>query len=222
MWNFFILFTVELAMIMDRLYGGVCYAGIDTDPELKYPKVNHPLFPFQNILKSKFLVLRALVVWLSPTSRATSLRFRLALFSCNMETLINASKLSHTFSTIRCVMSAAGNVVAESLRHFSALTSHVFRWVTRFCYLNLYSIYNDTVPYIVLLWTLLGYNSFPSRSRVSQAIGQGRRWSSTRRSVSLVLSTTIDLMMHAELNPFNGNVLKLHCISHHQPKSNKI
>ncbi len=24
---------------MDRLYGGVCYAGIDTDPELKYPKV---------------------------------------------------------------------------------------------------------------------------------------------------------------------------------------
>ena len=32
------LITVELAMIMDRLYGGVCYAGIDTDPELKYPK----------------------------------------------------------------------------------------------------------------------------------------------------------------------------------------
>ena len=28
---------VELAMIMDRLYGGVCYAGIDTDPELRYP-----------------------------------------------------------------------------------------------------------------------------------------------------------------------------------------
>ena len=23
---------------MDGLYGGVCYAGIDTDPELKYPK----------------------------------------------------------------------------------------------------------------------------------------------------------------------------------------
>lgn len=30
--------AVELAMIMDRLYGRVCYAGIDTDPELKYPK----------------------------------------------------------------------------------------------------------------------------------------------------------------------------------------
>ena len=25
-------------MIMDRLYGGVCYAGIDTDLELRYPK----------------------------------------------------------------------------------------------------------------------------------------------------------------------------------------
>ncbi|CAH8544315.1 unnamed protein product [Schistosoma curassoni] len=30
--------AIELALIMDRLYGGVCYAGIDTDPELKYPK----------------------------------------------------------------------------------------------------------------------------------------------------------------------------------------
>ncbi|KAI3385757.1 hypothetical protein SNEBB_003892, partial [Seison nebaliae] len=28
----------ELAKIIDALYGGVCYAGIDTDPELKYPK----------------------------------------------------------------------------------------------------------------------------------------------------------------------------------------
>jgi hypothetical protein len=35
---FWFWFLVELAMIMDRLYGGVCYAGIDTDPELKYPK----------------------------------------------------------------------------------------------------------------------------------------------------------------------------------------
>lgn len=32
------VFAVELAIIMARLYGGVCYAGIDTDPELKYPK----------------------------------------------------------------------------------------------------------------------------------------------------------------------------------------
>lgn len=36
--------AVELAMIMDRLYGGVCYAGIDVDPELKYPKGKFSLF----------------------------------------------------------------------------------------------------------------------------------------------------------------------------------
>jgi len=30
--------AIELALIMNRFYGGVCYAGIDTDPELKYPK----------------------------------------------------------------------------------------------------------------------------------------------------------------------------------------
>lgn len=36
--------TVELAMIMNRLYGGVCYAGIDTDPELKYPKVKSNIY----------------------------------------------------------------------------------------------------------------------------------------------------------------------------------
>ena len=36
--NIMIYILVELAMIMDRLYGGVCYSGIDVDPELKYPK----------------------------------------------------------------------------------------------------------------------------------------------------------------------------------------
>lgn len=36
--NVSIFIPVELATIMDRLYGCVCYAGIDTDPELKYPK----------------------------------------------------------------------------------------------------------------------------------------------------------------------------------------
>ncbi|CAH0404082.1 unnamed protein product [Chilo suppressalis] len=40
--------AVELAMIMDRLYGGVCYAGIDTDPELKYPKVRDIITPYDS------------------------------------------------------------------------------------------------------------------------------------------------------------------------------
>ena len=36
--NHVMFFSVELAILMDRLYGGVCYAGIDVDPDLKYPK----------------------------------------------------------------------------------------------------------------------------------------------------------------------------------------
>lgn len=28
----------DLALAMERLFGGVCYAGIDTDPDLRYPK----------------------------------------------------------------------------------------------------------------------------------------------------------------------------------------
>lgn len=40
---------MELATIMDRLYGGVCYAGIDTDPELKYPKVSGQIIYIFNV-----------------------------------------------------------------------------------------------------------------------------------------------------------------------------
>lgn len=36
--SMYFVLVVELASIIERLYGGVCYAGIDTDPDLKYPK----------------------------------------------------------------------------------------------------------------------------------------------------------------------------------------
>lgn len=51
--------TVELAMIMDRLYGGVCYAGIDTDPELKYPKVSNHNYT-KNIKKKNESILNTM------------------------------------------------------------------------------------------------------------------------------------------------------------------
>lgn len=57
-------------MIMDRLYGGVCYAGIDTDPELKYPKVSKLCTALSNQIIF-FLSFRALVESHFPTSRAT-------------------------------------------------------------------------------------------------------------------------------------------------------
>lgn len=44
----------------------------------------------------------------------------------------------------------------------------------------------------VLLRTLLGSHSFPSWTRIPQAVGQGRRRPSTRRSISLVLNSRSD------------------------------
>lgn len=152
--DMFFCFTVELAMIMDRLYGGVCYAGIDTDPELKYPKVKKRsnlwhrevemslndakilLFMCELcLLISLFLfttqkkLFRALVVWHFRVSRATSLPFPLASFNCNTMTLTNASRWSRTFSTIKCVTNVKDNdAVANSLRS-SVLMSHACRYV---------------------------------------------------------------------------------------------
>jgi hypothetical protein len=42
-------------MIMDRLYGGVCYAGIDTDPELKYPKVIPTVCSMLSLLLNSYI-----------------------------------------------------------------------------------------------------------------------------------------------------------------------
>ncbi|CDQ97494.1 unnamed protein product, partial [Oncorhynchus mykiss] len=73
--------AVELAMIMDRLYGGVCYAGIDTDPELKYPK--------------------GAAAWPSPISRATSLPSAPDSFNCSTMTLTNGLvKTSHCIQNV--------------------------------------------------------------------------------------------------------------------------
>ena len=33
-----LLFVAELAITINKLFGGVCYASIDTDSDLKYPK----------------------------------------------------------------------------------------------------------------------------------------------------------------------------------------
>ncbi|BES94307.1 RNA recognition motif. (a.k.a. RRM, RBD, or RNP domain) [Nesidiocoris tenuis] len=53
----------EVAQIMSRLYGTVCYAGIDTDPELRYPKGTASVaFSDRNsyieAIKTRFVTLR--------------------------------------------------------------------------------------------------------------------------------------------------------------------
>lgn len=88
-------------MIMDRLYGGVCYAGIDTDPDLKYPKVSdsnsewnidHSIRPINKYATPNLVTFRAPVEWPSPISRATLRRYRHASCSCSMATSTNASR----------------------------------------------------------------------------------------------------------------------------------
>lgn len=144
-------------MIMDRLYGGVCYAGIDTDPELKYPKVKkQKIYGFERLKRHRVMLkfyyscascvclslslfysifafrtkkFRALVVWHFRVSRAILLPFPLASFNCNTMTLINALRWSHTFSTIKCVMNVKDNDAVENLLHSFVLMSLVCRYV---------------------------------------------------------------------------------------------
>lgn len=114
---------VELAMIMDRLYGGVCYAGIDTDPELKYPKVIiiirlHILITSTYFFYIHlFIIFRELVALPFLINRAILLPFLLALFNYNIMTLTSVLKLSHTFSMIKCVMNVKVKDVVENLHH---------------------------------------------------------------------------------------------------------
>lgn len=89
--------AIELAMIMDRLYGGVCYAGIDTDPELKYPKVRLTLEERRiekNNISLVFLweYFRELDVLHSPINRVTLQRFPHDLYNCSTVILTNGSK----------------------------------------------------------------------------------------------------------------------------------
>lgn len=98
----FHVITVELAMIMDRLYRGVCYAGIDTDPELKYPKVNIKNVFFFNQFNFAHVTFeytlntnREPVALHSPINKVTLRQSLLVLSNCNMATLTNVSKLSH-------------------------------------------------------------------------------------------------------------------------------
>lgn len=177
-------------MIMDRLYRGVCYAGIDTDPELKYPKV---MFDISLVSLRLVYFICVLLLWYrepvvshSPTNKVTLRRSLLVLSSCNMAILINVSKSSHTFWMIRCVMSVKDNVAVESLLRSSVQMSPVCKWVLKRPKNN--SLLNSNkIFFPVLLRTLLGSHPFETRSRISQTFSQRRRWSPTCRTISLVL-----------------------------------
>jgi len=61
----------ELAMAINKLFGGVCSASIDTDVELKYPKgAGRVLFSNQ---KSYVAAIKARFVYLQQVDTATKL-----------------------------------------------------------------------------------------------------------------------------------------------------
>ena len=121
--------AVELAMIMDRLYGGVCYAGIDTDPELKYPKgAGRVAFSNQQsyiaAISARFVQLQhgeidKRVSQQPYTTFVNSIRY--------ISMLPSRSRSSPTCWTINCATNAKGRGAGASLRHSSAPTSHAYR-----------------------------------------------------------------------------------------------
>ena len=110
---------VELAMIMDRLYGGVCYAGIDTDPELKYPKgAGRVAFSNQ---QSYIAAISARFVQLQhgDIEKRVSLSANL-LTRLSRRFFVIRSKSSLMYWTIRSATSVRAEDVAASLHPFSA------------------------------------------------------------------------------------------------------
>ena len=116
-------------MIMDRLYGGVCYAGIDTDPELKYPKgAGRVAFSNQQsyiaAISARFVQLQhgeidKRVSQQPYTTFVNSIRY--------IPMLPSRSRSSPTCWTINCATNAKGRGAGASLRHSSAPTSHAYR-----------------------------------------------------------------------------------------------
>lgn len=130
--------AVELAMIMDRLYGGVCYAGIDVDPELKYPKgAGRVAFSNQQsyiaAISARFIQLqhgeidkrvRVLLFSILKSAKISPLDNVTVVFLEAYLAYLEACylfrlKLSLMFWMIRCVMNVMVFDAMENLLHFS-------------------------------------------------------------------------------------------------------
>lgn len=184
-----IVILVELAMIMDRLYGGVCYAGIDTDPELKYPKgAGRVAFSNQQsyiaAISARFVQLQhgEIDKRVSP-SDVSSFLFSPSnvhqIFICPCPTYANA----HVF-----------RFIAPSLTHFLFVSSPLSGGSEAICsgrpavwWVPGHPLWGKVCSFLlrqrdlsaVLLWVLLGSHPLSGRSRVPQAPGEGGRGPTT-------------------------------------------
>lgn len=182
--------TVELAMIMDRLYGGVCYAGIDTDPELKYPKVrsikllvflfelwyNNVIFLQQGAGRVAFsnqqsyiAAISARFVQLQHGDIDKRVEVKPYVLDDQMCDECQGSRCGGKFAPFFCA-----NVTCLQVLNRVGLSKP--------------SKHSILVSFLVLLWALLDNNSLETGSRIPQAACERRCWPTTCRAISLVLT----------------------------------
>lgn len=112
---------------MDRFYGGVCYAGIDTDPELKYPKgAGRVAFSNQQsyiaAISARFVQLQHGEIDKRVSDRIPRLIFLISGPKSSSITFFFRWKSNLTCWTISSAMNAKERDVVESLRRSFAPT----------------------------------------------------------------------------------------------------
>lgn len=158
---------------MDRLYGGVCYAGIDTDPELKYPKgAGRVAFSNQ---QSYIAAISARFVQLQHGDIDKRVEVKPYVLDDQMCDECQGQRCGGKFAPFFCA-----NVTCLQV---SVVVVVIVR-----CQLIFLGVAWCVVYFIVLLWTLLGNNSFPSGSGIPQAAGEGGCRQTEGGTVSLVLT----------------------------------
>lgn len=187
---------------MDRLYGGVCYAGIDTDPELKYPKVR---FLFVNLFDHQQNLTRLC----SPRSGCRSRRVLqpAELHRRHFSTLRAAPARRHRQTrrgeTVRPGRPDVRRVPRPALRRQVCAVLLCQRYLSTGEFLSLavsdtssiLTVFTVSSRIAVLLWALLGSHSLAVRARVPQAPRQGGCGPAPGSALSLVLTpaTTINI-----------------------------
>jgi hypothetical protein len=114
---------------MDRLYGGVCYAGIDTDPELKYPKgAGRVAFSNQ---QSYIAAISARFVQLQHGEIDKRVGFEKRNLLFFLSNIFFRLKLNHMYLMINYAMNALVHDVVENLLHFFVQMLHVYNIIVK-------------------------------------------------------------------------------------------
>lgn len=187
-------------MIMDRLYGGVCYAGIDTDPELKYPKVY--LFRNYNIWRCNecgFPLLQGAgrVAFSNQQSYIAAISARFVQLQhgdidkrVEVKPYVLDDQMCDECQGQRC----GGKFAPYFCANVTCLQVSVW-WRSK----EMWTFKMELIVFVsclvsrcsVLLRTLLDDNSFTAGTWISQTVGEGGRRSATCRAISLVLTPTV-------------------------------